>query len=95
MGLGYRKGAARRLRKTGGLVFWTVACSVVFVVCGRMLWLAYTTLWANIPLRRSGGPWVLLEQEPLWQRQRPLWREPRLGARAPWSQWQLRPGRPG
>jgi hypothetical protein len=66
MGIGISKGAARRLRKTWGLVFWIVSCSVVFVVCGRMLWLAYTTHWTFIPLRRAGGRWVLLEQEPVF-----------------------------
>jgi hypothetical protein len=63
---GISKGTARRLRKTWGQVFWTVACSVAFVMCGRMLWLAYTTHWTYIPLRRAGGRWVLLEQEPLF-----------------------------
>ena len=66
MGLGYGKGAARRLRKTGGLVFWTVACSGAFLVCGRMLWLAYTTLSTIIPPWPGGGRWVLLDQEPLF-----------------------------
>ena len=64
MRLGTSKGAARRLRKTSALVFWIVLCSAVFIVCGRMLWLAYTTHWTFMPLRRAAGRWVLLEQEP-------------------------------
>jgi NhaP-type Na+/H+ or K+/H+ antiporter len=64
MRLDTRKGAARRLRKTLALVFWIVSCSSVFIVCGRMLWLAYTTHWTFMPLRRAAGRWVLLEQEP-------------------------------
>ena len=66
MGLGYGKGAARLLRKTWGLVFCTVACSVAFALCGRMLWLAYTTLWTIIPPWPGGGRWMLVEQEPLF-----------------------------
>jgi hypothetical protein len=62
--VGIGKGAARRLRKTWGLVFWIVSGSVVFIVCARMLWLAYTTHLTFMPLRRAGGRWVLLEQEP-------------------------------
>jgi hypothetical protein len=59
-----RKLVSRGLRKRLGLVFWIVSGSAVFVLCGRMLWLAYTSHWVFMPLRRVGGRRVLLEQEP-------------------------------
>lgn len=63
MGFGIDKGAMRRLRKTGGQVFWIVACSAAFVMCGRLLWLAWAAHSTFMP-RRWGGRWVTLEQEP-------------------------------
>jgi hypothetical protein len=66
MGIGIKKGAARRLRRTWGLVFWIVIGSITFVTCGRMLWLAYTTHSVFLPLRRARGRWMTLELDPLF-----------------------------